>query len=222
MISDIAQIFPFGHIHLGADELPPNAWAGSPRVAALMKDENLANSNDVMGWMMNRVANIAKKYGLRPAAWEEAQYGVNGGIGHDAILFSWTGQAPGIAAARAGYDIVMCPAQTTYFDMAHSKDQKDWGATWAACFGLNDATMWDPIPEPDIAQRVIGVQCTYWGEFTTSDAQFEPMIAPRILGLATVAWARDDRRRVCDIYALADAYEPVFSALDWNAYKNVP
>ena len=220
MIQDIAQIFPFGHIHLGADELPEKAWAGSPKVTRLMQKHGLNDSHDVMGWMMQRVGEIAVKHGMRPAAWEEAQYGKTGGIKNDAILFSWTGQAPGIAAAKAGYDIVMCPAQYTYFDMAHTLDVDDWGASWAACFGLEAAQNWDPIPDPNIADRVVGVQGTYWGEFTTDDAQFEPMIAPRILGLATVAWSAPDQRATCDVTALAQAYTPVFDALNWTPHKN--
>jgi hexosaminidase len=222
MISDLSQIFPFAHIHLGCDELPQDAWAGSPRVDALKRDFDLVSRDDVQGWMMERVAALATKYGCRPAAWEEAQYGKNGGIGHDAILFSWTGQGPGIAAARAGYDIVMCPAQHTYFDMAHSYDRDDWGATWAACYGVAETLNWDPVPAeaPDISDRVIGVQGTYWGEFTVQDHQFEPMIAPRILGLATTAWASDDHRKSCDIHGLVRAYAPIFAALNWRVHKN--
>lgn len=221
MISDIADLFPFAHIHLGCDELPTGAWQGSPRVSALMAEHDLKTTNDIQGWMMERVGAIAVEHGLRPAAWEEAQYGKNGGIGHDAILFSWTGQAPGIAAARAGYDIVMCPAQYTYFDMAHTRDPEDWGASWAACFGLSETVSWSPVPldAPDIADRVLGVQGTYWGEFTAQDAQFEPMIAPRILGLAVTAWCSDQLRRDCDIHGLAAAYAPVFTALNWQWHK---
>jgi hexosaminidase len=67
---------------------------------------------------------------------------------------------------------------------------------------------------------VIGVQGTYWGEFTVQDHQFEPMIAPRILGLATTAWASDDHRKSCDIHGLVRAYAPIFAALNWRVHKN--
>ena len=56
---------------------------------------------------------------------------MQGGIGNGALVFSWTGQGPGIEAARRGHDVVMCPAQNAYFDLAHSDDPDDWGAAWA-------------------------------------------------------------------------------------------
>jgi len=104
--------------------------------------------------------------------------------------------------------------------MAHTLYINNWGASWAECFLLKTAQNWDPIPDPNIADRVVGVQGTYWGEFTTDDAQFEPIIAPRILGLATVAWSAPDQRATCDVTALAQAYTPVFDALNWTPHKN--
>lgn len=188
VVADVAALFPFKHLHLGCDELPKGAWQGSPRARALMADHGLETTDDLQGWMMYRLAGITAALGARPAAWEEAARGTNGGLGHDAILFSWTGQGPGIAAARAGYDVVMTPAQHVYLDMAHTGDPDDWGASWAAFVSLRDTVDWNPVPEPDIADRIIGVQATFWSEFTTQDAQIWPMILPRLLGVAAMAW----------------------------------
>src|SRR5690606_18096618 len=141
--------------------------------------------------MLSRLASTLAGAGIRPCAWEEAAKGVAGGIGNGAILFSWTGQAPGIEAARRGYDVVMTPAQHAYFDMAHSDDPLDWGATWAGVTPFAATLDWDPVPvdAPEVAPRILGVQGAFWGEFTTSDAEMEPMVAPRILGLSCRAWS---------------------------------
>ena len=136
---EVASLFPIGIPHLGCDELPPHAWDGSPEVAALKAREGLRTPEVVQGWMMRRLATGLAAAGIRSAAWEEAAKGVQGGIGTNAILFSWTGQGPGIAAARAGHDVVMCPAQHAYFDMAHSNDPQDWGAAWAGFTDLDQA-----------------------------------------------------------------------------------
>ena len=58
---------------------------------------------------MRRAAGIVIEAGGRPAGWEQAGLGKNGGIGQDTLLFSWSGKEPGLKAARAGYDVVMCP-----------------------------------------------------------------------------------------------------------------
>ncbi len=214
---EVAAQFPLGVLHLGCDELPVGAWAGSPAIDALKAEHQLAGRDDVQEWMMSRLAGHLQDHGIRPAAWEEAAKGARGGIGHESILFSWTGQGAGLEAARMGYDVVMCPAQNIYFDMAHSADPDDWGASWAAFIPLEETVNWEPVPKgaADIAHKIIGVQGCFWSEFTTQDHQMEPMLAPRILGLATKAWDQNDAVDGPSLRALSAAYAHVFDAIGW-------
>lgn len=218
LMAEVASLFPIGILHLGCDELPPDAWGGSPLVTALKAREGLVTRDDVQGWMMEKLAASLAAKGIRPAAWEEAAKGNNGGLGHNALLFSWTGQGPGVAAARAGYDVIMCPAQKVYFDLAHSDDPADWGARWAGFTPLEQVVNWDPVPKgaEDISNRVVGIQGTFWGEFTTEDWQLEAMLAPRILGLATKAWDIHDAVDGPKLRSLAAAYGPVFDRMAWR------
>ena len=213
---EVAALFPFGIVHLGADELPPDTWKGSPAADALKAKEGLETADDLLGWTLNRIGQTLGKAGTGVAGWEEAASG-KVGIGNDAILFSWTGQGPGLKAARAGYRVVMTPAQHLYLDMAQTPDPDDWGASWAAIVALSDTIAWDPVPddEPELEAQILGVQSTFWGEFTTIDQEIEPMIAPRILGSAIMGW---QARKSCDAHRLehlAHRYRPVFDAMGW-------
>lgn len=192
IVTEVGSLFPFNHLHLGCDELPEHTWMGSPAAQQLMAKEDMNTTDDLCGWTMARLAETVAKNGQRPAAWEEAARGSNGGIGHGAILFSWTGQAAGLKAAGNGYDVVMCPAQNVYLDMAYTNEEDDWGANWAAYVSLADTISWTPTPDPETADRIIGVQGAFWGEFTTSDDQMWPMLLPRILGIAVKAWQTDE------------------------------
>ena len=218
---EVASLFPINILHLGCDELAPDTWDGSPAVTALKARQGLTTRDDVQGWAMHRLAGHLAKNGIKSAAWEEAARGNNGGIGHNAILFSWTGQGPGIDAARAGYDVVMTPAQNVYLDMAHSSDRDDWGATWAAFISLEDTINWKPIPDgaSDIAHRIIGVEGCFWSEFTTSDTEMMPMLAPRILGVASKAWDINDILTGPGLRALAGHYAALFDAIGWPRHK---
>ncbi|MFM2390225.1 MAG: hypothetical protein RLZZ437_1780 [Pseudomonadota bacterium] len=218
LVDEVADIFGGGILHLGCDELPPGAWEGSPLMRRLMAENGLQTPHDVQGWMMARLAGYLQAKGVRAAAWEEAAKGANGGLGHDALLFSWTGQGPGIAAARRGHDVVMCPAQNVYFDLAHSAEPDDWGATWAGVLPLEQTVAWRALPEgaSDVAQRIVGVQGCFWGEFTTEDHQMEPMLCPRILGLATKAWDMHDRVDGPLLRAISSVYGPVFDRIGWQ------
>ena len=221
LVLEIAAMFPMRALHLGCDEAPHGAWSGSPAVAALRAREGLENSDDVQGWMMARLAAKLVENGIRPAAWEEAAKGANGGIGNGALLFSWTGQGPGVEAARRGYDVVMCPAQNAYFDLAHTPDPNDWGATWAGTVSLEKTVDWDPIPKgaEDIAARVAGVQSCLWGEIVTEDDQMEPLVAPRILGIATKAWEPTGTTTGPVLRSLATLYAPLFAAMGWQHHS---
>ncbi len=189
--AEVGALFPFNHLHLGCDELPEGTWMGSPLARDLMQREGLETTDDLQGWMMQKLGAKAVENGQRPCAWEEAAKGANGGIDNGAILFSWTGQGPGLEAARNGYDVVMSPAQHVYLDMAHTDDKDDWGANWAAFVSLTDTINWEPVPEADLAERIIGVQGTFWSEFTTQDDQLWPMLMPRMLGVSSKAWQKE-------------------------------
>ena len=191
IIAELAEIFPFEYMHLGCDELPDDTWSGSPKARALMRENGLETTDDLQGWMMEKLAAQVVSLGKKPAAWEEAARGKNGGIGHQALLFSWTGQGAGMEAVKRGYDIVMCPAQNAYLDMAHTSDPDDWGANWATFLPLEQTTSWSPVPDEISAysSQILGAQGCFWGEFTTSDHELANMIWPRILGVAQSAWA---------------------------------
>ncbi len=220
LASEVASLFPIRMLHLGCDELPPAAWDQSPAATALKQREGLDDRDDLQGWMMAKLASHLVGQGIRIAAWEEAAKGTQGGIGHNALLFSWSGQGPGIAAARAGHDVVMCPAQNVYFDLAHTSDQQDWGAAWAGFVPLEQTVAWKPVPSgaEDVAHRIIGVQGCFWGEFTTEDAQMEPMLAPRILGLANKAWDSNDSLDGAGLRALCGHYVAVFDRIGWQRH----
>ncbi|PIE06581.1 MAG: glycosyl hydrolase [Rhodobacterales bacterium] len=219
LATEVAGWFPFGHLHLGCDELSKSAWKRSPAVAALKAKLRLSTNDDVQGWMMARMAAHLARDGIRPAAWHEARKGRNGGIGNGAILFSWLGQSPGVEAARAGYDVVMCPAQHAYLDMAHTWDRDDWGANGVGSTALEKTVGWDPVPEDagDIARRVLGVQGNFWSEFTTGEDQLWPMLMPRLMGVAASAWSQRGALDGPGLRALSDGYRASMEGFwGWN------
>jgi len=212
---EVSTLFPFATLHLGADELPEGTWSGSPSVNRLKAEEGLESSDDVLGWSLHRLAAKLALKGIRCAAWEEAARGKGGGIGNNALLFSWTGHQAGIEAAKSGYDIIMCPAQNAYLDMAHSDNVDDWGAAWAAFVGLTDTIDWAVIPDDEIADRVLGVEGTFWSEFTTQDHEMQAMIAPRIIGVASKGWV-DEPLAQEEFLINARRFCEIFTKMDWS------
>lgn len=218
LIKEITCIFPSARIHLGCDEQPPKAWGESPAAQKLMARESLETQDDLLGWTIEKAGKIVRAHGCQPCAWEEAAKGSNGGIGNDAILFSWTGKGPGIDAARNGYKVVMTPAQHLYFDMAKSDSFDSRGAIWAGTHPLEDTVDWLPVPadEPELEDNIIGVEGAFWSEFTNKDEDMEWMIAPRILGLAEIAWRpKGDPADAVSINISAVTYQRFFDRINW-------
>ncbi|MBC8257456.1 MAG: beta-N-acetylhexosaminidase [SAR324 cluster bacterium] len=221
VLPEISALFPFGLIHLGCDELPPKIWEKSPAINKLKTEKDLETTMDVQEWTMQRAAKILVEAGVRPAAWEEAASGVNGGIANDTLLFSWSGQEPGLKAARAGYEVVMCPAQHVYFDMAQSENPLDRGVCWAAIVSMKDALDWDPVPlaEPELEQKIIGIQGALWSETIIKDRDMDTMLVPRILALSEVSWSTAKRKRgLSEFMGTVNYFSGVLNQLGWESY----
>ena len=217
--AEITSIFPFAHLHIGGDEVAPGTWGHSPAVTQLKQTRgDLKTMEDVQGYAMERLAAKLQETGIRPCAWEEAAKGSTGGISNNALLFSWTSQGPGLEAARRGHDVIMCPGQHAYLDMAHTDNTDDWGASWAGITPLSATVAWDPVPsdEPELADRIKGIEATFWSEFTLEDRQIEPMLAPRIFGIACKAWSAPDAVDENRIHVLAAAQAPLLDAIGWQ------
>ncbi len=224
LLPEVHQLFPDGWIHLGCDELPPGTWERSPAVARLKAEHGLHTTEDVQEWTMQRAAALLQKAGARVAAWEEAARGQHGGIGPDTLLFSWTGQGPGLDAARRGYSVVMCPAPHTYFDLAQTAHPSGRGINWAGTVGLRDALEWQPVPpeEPELEARIQGVQGQLWSETILDDRMVEALLAPRILALAEVAWCPEARKRAFpEFVGAAQAFLPLLSKMNWESHPLV-
>lgn len=224
VIPEVCNLFPFGVIHLGCDELPRKIWQSSPAIEKLKEKEGLKSIEDVLEWTMKKAAKILVEAGGRPAAWEEAGTGQNGGIGNDALLFSWNGLEPGLQAAREGYEVVMCPAQHVYFDMAHTSEVHESGVSWAAFISLEDVLEWEPVPvdEPELEQRVIGIQGGLWSETIIKDRDMESMLAPRILALSEGAWSTPLRKRkLTEFVGAARYFGKILDQLDWSCHELV-
>ena len=190
----------------------------------LKKQQGLESTEDLQEWTMKRVAGIVEKAGGRPAAWEVAGQGKNGGIGHDSVIFSWSGKEPGLKAVRDGYEVVMCPAQHVYFDMAHTDGHHEKGLNWAANISMIDALCWDPVPEdePELELKIIGIQGELWSETVMEDKDMEPLLAPRILALSEVAWTDTKRKREFkEFIGVALYFGKIFKKFNWNSHELV-
>ena len=106
-------MFPSKFIHIGGDEAPKTQWEKSAQAQALIKERGLKGEHELQSWFIKQMDTFLAERGRRLIGWDEI---LEGGLAPGATVMSWRGEKGGIAAAKAGHDVVMAPTDHTYFD----------------------------------------------------------------------------------------------------------
>jgi len=223
VVDDLCRVFPGEYIHLGADEIAPDAWSKSPAIDSLKTEHKLKDSKDVASWFINQVSKRVELNNKKTASWQEAEDGKHHDEKTDKLLFSWQNLESGFNLARQGYKVVLCPAEHIYFDMAQSRNYADRGANWAAVVPFESTIDWKIIPddEPELEANIQGVQGHLWCETILEDHEMETMLCPRILGLSESAWSSENNRRSGDeLNNLSlNSFRNLFEKINWDFYR---
>src|SRR2546430_29764 len=157
VLDEVLALFPSKFIHIGGDECPKREWKESPAAQARMKERGLKDEEELQSWFVTRSDDWLAKRGRRLIGWDEI---LEGGLAPGATVMSWRGEKGGIAAAKAGHDVVMAPEKPTYFDHAQSKGPRE-PISIGGHNPLADVYAYEPIP-PALgaaeATRVLGAQ----------------------------------------------------------------
>ena len=185
VLDEVLGLFPSTFVHIGGDEAPKREWKASPAAQQRMKDEGLKDEDELQSWFVRRIDAWLASRGRRLIGWDEI---LEGGLAPGATVMSWRGEKGGIAAARAGHDVVMAPEKPTYFDHDQSEDDE-------RVRGLNtlaDVYAYEPIPRElsdAEAKHVLGAQGQLWTEYMPTPQRVEYMAWPRLCALAEVLWS---------------------------------
>ena len=205
ILEELSDIFSFNIIHVGVDERPKESWEGSPKVIEYMKNNNIASYDELQDNYMNNIITILKKSNKLTAAWNEAALpphndigssGSAGKIDKSCIIFAWEHPDVGLMSAKKGFKTVLCPGQTTYFDMAYNNSTYERGICWAATIEVKEVFEWKPVDgySSNDLENILGIQAQLWSETITNKNYFDEMINPRLATLAEIAWCSEAKR----------------------------
>jgi hexosaminidase len=225
-----APLFMF---HVGGDEVPHGSWAHSPVVLELMKqDSSVSNIKELWRNYFLRLNKILASKGLTMAGWEELAKGTQdpdhprivsknpGFISEEIQLDAWwsifENQDAGYELANAGYQVVLCPVDYFYLDLAYNKSFTEPGDAWVGYLDLqkvfsfipynyykNTRSDMDgmPLSENHFSARaaltdsgkarIRGIKAALWEENISSPELLEYMLLPRLLAIAENAWAKE-------------------------------
>ena len=194
VLREVMRIFPGRYIHIGGDEAEKSKWKASDGIQARIKELKLKDEHELQSWFVRQMDAFLASHGRRLVGWDDI---LEGGLAENAVVMSWRGTKGGIAAARAGHDVVMTPTTHTYFDYYQSKDQANEPLAMGGFISLETAYAFEPIPaelEPQFAKHVLGGQGQLWTEYMPTPKQVEYMAFPRLSALAEVVWSPKDVR----------------------------
>ncbi|MEU3185950.1 beta-N-acetylhexosaminidase [Streptomyces sp. NPDC006923] len=229
VFEELLALFPSPFIHVGGDECLKDQWRESPTAQALIRERGLAGEDGLQSWFIRHFDTWLTARGRRLIGWDEI---LEGGLAPGAAVSSWRGYAGGVAAARAGHDVVMCPEQHVYLDHRQAAGE-DEPMPIGYVRTLEDVYRFEPVPAQlteEEAAHVLGTQANVWTEVMQDSSRVDYQVFPRLAAFAEVAWSalppsaeRDFagfERRMAGHYrrldALGVAYRPPGGPLPWQ------
>ena len=202
VLTEVMDLFPSEYIHIGGDEAGKSAWKTCPKCQKRMKDEHLANVDELQSYLIHRIEKFLNDHGRHLLGWDEI---LQGGIAPNATVMSWRGEEGGIAAVTSGHHAIMTPGAYCYLDSYQDAPYSQPEAI-GGYLPLKKVYSYNPVPAsltPEQAKLVYGVQGNLWVEYISTPEHVEYMIYPRILALAETAWSAPERKSWPDFHTRA-------------------
>ena len=214
VFTEVAQLFPFGYIHMGGDETARNFWEKSEVIKAMMQKEKLKTLDEVQSYFVKRVEKIINAKGKKMIGWDEI---LDGGLAPNAAVMSWRGMKGGIEAAKQGHEVVMSPTDFAYIDYMQGDAVIE--PPVYATLRLKKAYQFEPVPEGVNAALIKGGQANLWTEQVYNMRHAQYMTWPRGFAIAEALWSPKEKRNWNDF---VPRVESQLERLDVAAIKYAP
>ncbi len=216
VLEEVLALFPSKFIHVGGDECPKTEWKASAAAQARMKQLGLKDEDQLQSWFITHMDKWLAARGRRLIGWDEI---LEGGLAPGATVMSWRGERGGVAAAKAGHDVVMAPEKPTYFDYDNSENEP---LPIRRPNTLAEVYAYEPVPKElsaAEAKHVLGAQGQLWTEYMPDPQRMEYMAWPRLCALAEVLWSPPETRDAADFARRLEAHLERMGILDVNYWR---
>lgn len=210
LLDELTDVFPDACIHLGGDEVHPEAWSGSEAIAQFMARSQLDNQRDLQAWFTERLVRMVLDRGRTPVLWDEALHERLAPFGEALIFMCWRGATLRDRVLAQGHRCVVTagayldlnyPARWHYrYDPTAPQKQllelEDELLTASAFANVADGMRWthqwragqvEPAL-PGAAERlVLGGQACLWGELVDAPA-LDQRLWSRLPAVAELWW----------------------------------
>ena len=225
VLDEVCDIFPSPWIHIGGDEALRVQWRESAEMQELIRTLGLHGEDELQAWFTAQLSHHLAAKGRRLVGWDEILDGAalggqagKTGLATNAIAMSWRswlGEKGERAAARAGHDTIMAPADWTYLDHYQGPPNEEPLAIGES-LSLAHVYAYDPAPVglPEaVARHVLGAQAQVWGEYVASFEAIGYMTFPRACALAEVCWSQPEAKHLAGFLLRLERHEARLDAI---------
>lgn len=196
ILGEVCALFPSEYLHIGGDEVSLSQWKKCPDCSAYLRKHGYTDAHKLEDYFIERIDKILKKYGKRPAVWNE---GINGGgLDKSTRVHGWSNMKECRKVLEAGYPTIFMPAEYFYFDMRQSEHEA--GSNWSNIFDVKHTYSFDLAAQgftPEQIALVEGFEGAYWSEIALSQGGdrstdfVEYMTFPRMCAVAELGWGKN-------------------------------
>lgn len=193
VLDEVVSLFPYAYVHIGGDECPKLKWKNCPKCQQRIKTEGLKDEHELQGYFMNRIERYLATKNKKAIGWDEV---LEGGISKNTTIMNWRGEQSGIAAAKAGYEVIMTPENLLYLDYYQSLNTNEPVAA-GNYTPLSKVYAYEPVPDalsPEEASYIKGIQAGVWTEYMGDEKHLEYMVFPRALAVSEIGWSEKGRK----------------------------
>ena len=214
VLSEIMDIFPSKHIHIGGDETPKKRWAECPDCQRRIGELGLNDEEELQGWFVNRIADYLRQNGRTAIAWNES---LKSGLLNDDILVQmWMDRKKlSVDYANNGGKLIISPYFYYYTDYPYGMTP------------LNKTYRFNPLLKginEDAFNNVVGVEVPIWTEHVRDFKHMCYMIYPRFAAVAETGWTKPENKDAKDFTARMERFVPQLEAIgitpadpaEWN------
>jgi hexosaminidase len=215
ILEEVVELFPAKYIHIGGDEARKTYWKSCEKCQKRIQTEGLADEDELQSWFVHRMEAYILSKGKHMIGWDEI---LEGGLAPEATVMSWRGVKGGVAAAKAGHDVIMTPTSHVYFDYYQGDPETEPQAI-GGYLPLKKVYDYEPIPEDlteEESKYVLGAQANLWTEFIKTTSHAEYMVLPRMTALSEVLWSGKAQRDWPGFQKRLPVLLSRFESLGWN------
>ncbi len=193
VLTEVMSLFPGKYIHVGGDEVDKEQWKHSPAALKRMEQLGIKEMTGLQTYFTQRIGRFLKKNGRRLVGWDEI---LEPGLPAGSVVMSWRGVDGALTAAQKGFDTILSPWPTLYFDNVQ-RLAADEPPGRGKLMTIREVYAFEPMPEkltPEQQKHVVGLQGNVWTEHIRTEERAASMTFPRAAAIAELGWSQPAQR----------------------------